>query len=364
MCTIAGYTGSKRAAPILIEMMRKEEFMDGGLSTGIATIHEGKLYTAKVTGDLNELLRTTDAANFPGTTGIIHSRTGNNLVSHAHPFTSEDGKLGLVLNGTLREVKCDEFDKASNAIMADFYNRGFEIKSAYDTEKSTRRLPNGKGYHDTEPYALMIGESVEGLTGKALKKGMVKATKDALERLTADIIVLSVHADLEDTITLGTITRPMSCGFGDGETYLATCSIAFPDEIQKRSIVHIPPTAIAQVTSEGLMISNEKIEGVHVEQPDYRVAAYIREHMEKLLIEGGEENPWGVPNFPCYKEWREVWTEPYVECKFKSPTGLLKPYATVLFDCLWSFHKEGRLHSRIVEKDGKKTLKFWLDEKK
>ncbi len=364
MCTIAGYAGNRRAAPILIEMMRKEEFMDGGLSTGIATIHEGKLYTAKVTGDLDELLRTTDAANFPGTVGIIHSRTGNNLVSHSHPFTSEDGNLALVLNGTLREVICDEFRAESNKIMKEFYERGFDIKSAYDNKNATRTLPNGKGYHDTEPYALMIGDMVSGLQGKELKKGMIKATRDALTLLPADVIVLSVHALLDNTITLGTITRPMNCGFGDGETYLATSAIAFPEEVQKRSIVEIPPTTIAQVTPDGIMISNEKIEGVSVEQPNYRTSAYVYKHMEKLLLEGGEENPWGVPNFPCYDEWRETWSEPYVECKFASPTGLLKPYATVLFECLYTFHKEGRLKSRIVEDEkGHKTLKFWLDPK-
>ena len=51
MCVIAGYAGNRPAAPILVDMLRKEQFFDGGLSTGIATIHEGKLYTAKVLGD-------------------------------------------------------------------------------------------------------------------------------------------------------------------------------------------------------------------------------------------------------------------------------------------------------------------------
>ena len=74
MCIIAGYSGNKNAAPILIEMMKKEEFVDGGLSTGIATIHEGKLYYRKVVGDVDTLLRETDALSLPGTTGIIHSR--------------------------------------------------------------------------------------------------------------------------------------------------------------------------------------------------------------------------------------------------------------------------------------------------
>ena len=47
MCIIAGYSGNKPAAPILIEMLKKAEYIDGGLSTGIATIHEGKLYMRK-----------------------------------------------------------------------------------------------------------------------------------------------------------------------------------------------------------------------------------------------------------------------------------------------------------------------------
>ena len=66
MCMIAGYAGPDRAAPILIEMLRKIEYFDGGRSTGIATVHEGKLYTAKINGNLDRFLRETDgAAPFP-----------------------------------------------------------------------------------------------------------------------------------------------------------------------------------------------------------------------------------------------------------------------------------------------------------
>ena len=69
---------------------KKTEYFDGGLSTGIATIHEGKLYTAKVIDDVDTLLCETDAINFPGTTGIIHSRTGGNLVSiYDFPATTD-----------------------------------------------------------------------------------------------------------------------------------------------------------------------------------------------------------------------------------------------------------------------------------
>ena len=48
MCNIAGYTGFRRAAPVLIDMIRREEGFLGGYYTGIATIHEGKVYSAPI----------------------------------------------------------------------------------------------------------------------------------------------------------------------------------------------------------------------------------------------------------------------------------------------------------------------------
>lgn len=125
MCVIAGYTGSRPAAPILVDMLRRQQFIDGGLSTGIATVHEGRIYTAKVLGDLDVLLQTTDALNLPGTTGIIHSRPCADLLSHAHPFTSQDEQLAAVLNGTLRDVDEPAFYRTVNDLMADFCRRGF-----------------------------------------------------------------------------------------------------------------------------------------------------------------------------------------------------------------------------------------------
>ena len=100
MCVIAGYCGNRQAAPILVEMLKRGQFFDGGKATGIVTIHEGKLYSAKVIGDVDEFLRNYNVEDFPGTCGLIHSRPAANNVEHAHPFISHDGKCGLVGNGT------------------------------------------------------------------------------------------------------------------------------------------------------------------------------------------------------------------------------------------------------------------------
>ena len=48
--------------------------------------------------------------------------------------------------------------------MQGFADRGIEIKSAFERTKDhdpIRLLKNGLGYHDSEPYALMIGDAVK-----------------------------------------------------------------------------------------------------------------------------------------------------------------------------------------------------------
>ena len=104
MCTIAGYVGNRCAAPILIEMLKKEEGVDSGFYTGIATIHEGKIHYRKLVGDVKQLLEKTDAASLPGTIGFIHSRTpGNPWDFWAHPFTYEKNQEVLKSGGYLHK---------------------------------------------------------------------------------------------------------------------------------------------------------------------------------------------------------------------------------------------------------------------
>ena len=371
MCIIAGYSGNRPAAPILIEMLRKVEYVDGGLSTGIATIHEGKLYWRKVVGDVDTLLSETDALSLPGTTGIIHSRTGGNHVEHAHPFISNDDKLALVLNGTNWGGGTPEFYVKSNEIMNGFLDSGIRIRSAVakvaDTSKPARVLKNGYGYHDTEPYALMVGEGVKGLCGDELKNGMARETKKSLETLPIDVITLAVHEDLPDTITIGTVTRPMSVGFGDGETFTCTTPLGLPEYVQKRPVMFIPPTTVAQVTPSGLNILSTSFEGVRVEQIDFRLAKEFREEFEKRL-KYGEENAIDIYDIPFYTDWDSIWSKPLVDSdKYVLENSRLKPVGSALYEALWSFHKEGRLRMKLgtrLNKNGaeKKIMKFWLED--
>ena len=364
MCVIAGYAGSRPAAPILIDMMRRQQFFDGGLSTGIATIHEGKLYTAKVLGDLDTLLETTDALHFPGTVGIMHSRPAGDLQSHAHPFTSEDGLLAAVLNGTLRDVQGPAFVDTVNQLMESYLQRGFTIKSACDpqiTAGSGRLLSDGRSFHYSEGLTLMLGDLVSASTNETRRDDLAKAMAETLSAAPADIVMLAVHALAEDTITAGVITRPMNVGFGDGETYLATSAIAFPEEVQKNPIVPLPPTSVVQVTPRGMKLHTTSLPGVRSEQINARIAGEFYNRIEAMLL-GKKDDPVSIYDIDAYGAWRDIWTKPYVDCKFcGEKEGLLKPYATAIYEVLWAFHKEGRLHSVLGTYKGNPMTRFWLD---
>jgi hypothetical protein len=82
--------------------------------------------------------------------------------------------------------------------------------------------------------------------------------------------------------------------------------------------------------------------------------------MERLL-KGKKDSPLSIYDLPFLTDWRKVWIKEDIECVYKKEGGLLKPFARIMYEGLWSFHKEGRLHSALGEKNGKTYLKFWID---
>jgi glutamine---fructose-6-phosphate transaminase (isomerizing) len=73
MCGIVGYVGSKSAAPIIVDGLRKLEYR-GYDSAGIA-IHDGKgIEIIRTLGKLVKLSEALEKRPLTGTTGIGHTR--------------------------------------------------------------------------------------------------------------------------------------------------------------------------------------------------------------------------------------------------------------------------------------------------
>lgn len=332
MCNLAGYTGSKRAAPILIDMIRREQYYDAGYSTGIATIHEGKIYTAKVLGDVDALLKQTDAWDFPGTFGIIHSRPGANYVSHAHPFLDRTGNLALCLNGTGDGSGSPELFAASRGIMKDFFDRGFPIRSAVEESGESMRLPNGMGYHDTEPYALMAGDFIDN--GMELCAAVGKA----IDTLPLDIVTLAIHTAVPGTVAIGRITRPMEIALGDGESYMATTAFAFPEDQKFRTVKSAPTAAVTAVTPGEFRVTDVALQNVRVQDIDPCIYAEVWRRIEEVLKNA--DRPLTLDELHV-REMKDVWDEPLVDCIYRLEDGVLKPYTALTYQILYEMYRRG-----------------------
>ena len=237
MCNIAGYVGDRPAAPILIEMLRRQEGLDCGYYTGMATIHEGKIYYAKLTGNLDDFLAKTDAASFPGTIGIIHGRTPGapeELDPWAHPFVCEkDGevKTALVMNGTIgyfRTMTDIQVEVAKNLI-----EKGYEITSRIPSETNGLNMGDGTRVHYSDVLCQLVSSHVlEGDdTVSAAAKGFLE--------IPGECVALILSLTEPDAITYVRRNFPMHVGFAEHGTYLATSPQAFPEDAGEPTLLPI-----------------------------------------------------------------------------------------------------------------------------
>ena len=180
MCNIAGYAGDRQAAPILLEMLRAQQDFDGGLSTGVATIHEGKLHYRKLVGNVADLIRNTDGLELPGSIGIAHSRpggmaniikpgedipsaqriagirpTGSNRTDSFHPFVTMDEDMALVTNGGHPPfcAFAQEWDLAVDELI----DHGYEFCTETDNPKSgSPKRANGRAVMPPEARVFLV----------------------------------------------------------------------------------------------------------------------------------------------------------------------------------------------------------------
>ena len=236
MCNIAGYVGTKQAAPIIVEMLRKQEGWDSGYYTGIATIHEGRLYMEKDATDLKTLLQKTDITKLPGTVGFIHGRSrGGDDYRYAHPFISTNRKIAYIANGWGGIFKEDK------AKLPEIYERltnlGYRFTSLL--EGDYKQLPGGKKVHGSDLKCQNINYYMDnGL-------GIVDAMEAAYCERGAEIVSLALYAEEPDRITFARMNYPMFIGIADHGIYMATTPMVFPEDA--RDITLLPPTSAGQV---------------------------------------------------------------------------------------------------------------------
>lgn len=229
MCNIAGYVGTKEATPILIQMIRAQEGINGGFYTGLA-VHDGEnLHFRKLRGDLEKLLKETDAEKLVGSCGMIHSRTpsgGPDL--WAHPFHSEENgvvQMCYVANGGLGRFKPrkESYNAIADALVAEGYDIPCKIQNGLE---KYNRLSTGEAVHVSDVVCQLIYQH------KKLGADTATAMTGAYAEMPGEAVGLVIEKENPDRIYYSRINMPMFVGFDETGAYLASSPVAFPAHIK------------------------------------------------------------------------------------------------------------------------------------
>ncbi|MDE6425544.1 MAG: glutamine--fructose-6-phosphate transaminase (isomerizing) [Ruminococcus sp.] len=196
MCGIVGFTGSKQAAPILLDGLSKLEYR-GYDSAGIAVRDgDGKTEIVKAKGKLKTLKEMTNNGEaVKGCCGIGHTRWathGEPSALNAHPHTSDDESVICVHNGIIENYQ-ELREKLSKS--------GYTFKSQTDTEVAVKLID-----YYYKKYNL----------------GAIDAIARAMIRIRGSYALAVMFGDCPEEIYTARKESPMIIGISDGETYVAS----------------------------------------------------------------------------------------------------------------------------------------------
>lgn len=332
MCNIAGYIGKKQAAPILCGMMKRQEGFNGGYYTGIVT-HDGeKLCSDKVIGDMKNLLAETDCLNFKGTTGFLHSRSkSGGGYEWGHPFLSKEKDLAYIANGHAGVFLDDALKEKRSKIADELELKGYEFKSKVaDVIGDYPILSDETAIHMSDLMCQYIKYFID------CGKSPVEAMSLAHSGLPCEVVGLAMTKDSPDKIFVTRHNFPMMIGItDDGDTYLATTALAFPEDEKFKIIEALPAGASYEVFYGGYKMTTENVTVKNIEAitPDMWQAAY------KIIEEAitNEALTVGACKGKCASLWQ---------------SGKVQQGDMLVYEVLRAFKKEGRLEIKFSPDSG------------
>jgi glucosamine--fructose-6-phosphate aminotransferase (isomerizing) len=225
MCGIVGYVGSREAAPLLIQGLKRLEYR-GYDSAGIATLSNGAFKIQRSPGKLSNLLARLDGSPSPGSTGIGHTRWathGRPTEGNAHPHTDCTGTIVVVHNG----------------IFENFAERKEALRAAGHRFTSET---------DTEVFAHEVEAAFEGDLAAAVRRAVGNLSG-------AYAVVVSTSAE-PGVLVAARSGPPIVLGIGMGENYVASDPVALAP--WTRDVLFLEDGDIARVDAAGIRISDSE----------------------------------------------------------------------------------------------------------
>ena len=337
MCNVAGYAGNRQAAPILLEMLRRQQDFDGGMSTGIATIHEGKLHYRKVIGNVDKLIAETDALSLPGTVGIAHTRPGGTpgMMQFAHPSVNMEETLALITNGATQK-NCGYEQKWNEAVQL-LEKKGYQFKTESKKVFGTAPvLSNNAHVHPPEARAFLVDMYMK--EGMSITEALARTCED----IYADNISVVVHQDLPGKFFACRTNRPLSVLMTGQETYAATTRFAFPEDLQGKYFM-MPTMNVCSFSAEGVTVTQDRVNVEEVSDMTPRACIEGYRFIEDLL-RGKKDDPMSFDDI-------EAAAFDHRDHMFEG-NHTFAQHSRLVYDILWQMKQEGRLQvqSRLLDR--------------
>jgi glucosamine--fructose-6-phosphate aminotransferase (isomerizing) len=237
MCGIVGYVGPRKAAPILLDGLKKLEYR-GYDSAGLA-VHgtSGGLEVVRSVGKLDHLSRALETKNLEGTVGIGHTRWathGRPSEPNAHPHVA--GGVAVVHNGIIENH--------------------VELR---------RQLQAAGVTFSSETDSEIVAHLVE--RARKVEPSLLAAVRAALTEIRG-AFALAVVCDRDpDRIVVAKNASPLVIGLGEGETL---CGSDIPALLgHTRSMLFLEDGEIAEITSSGARV--ETLAGAPVTRAPRRI---------------------------------------------------------------------------------------------
>jgi len=238
VCGIVGVVGKDRAAPFLLQSLKRLEYR-GYDSAGIALIENGTLLRFRRAGKVRDLEADLQGQDFSATVGIGHTRWathGAPTDDNAHPHLDCSGRIAVIHNGIIENHA---------ALRRELTDQGHAFSSETDTE--------------------VIAHLIESL----YRGDLLDAVRQAVARAEGAFAVGVLSQDAPDRIVVAKRGSPLVIGRGDGAGYVSS---DVPALLGKAAEVQfLLDDEVGEVTRSGYRILT--LDGRPVARPPHRVSA-------------------------------------------------------------------------------------------
>ena len=225
MCGIIGIVGGQPVADRLVDGLRRMEYR-GYDSSGICTLHDGRLVRRRAEGKLNNLVANLSKDPAPGDVGIAHTRWathGAPTATNAHPHATD--RVALVHNGIIENYK---------ELRAELTQAGRNLESDTDTEVVLQHIS----------WLVEQGQSPQ------------EAVANVLPRLRGAFSLAIAFRDHPDMLIGARLGSPLVVGYGEGETYIGSDALALAPLTQQISYLEEGDWVV--ITREGATIHDSE----------------------------------------------------------------------------------------------------------